>query len=215
MAKAGSKSTTLPLNDPRWWLFDRAFQYRQQQIGNDVLALDDIQRAVQSGNLPVKIEALDRRTGARVSQLLPGWFFRCQFRITGAAGAIPLHERFPWGRFDVRGQPPDIVWGRWAPRTFFVWGPKVEELWPDHVATQATAIETISTTPADPSATAMLLEPKDWFAQIRKGHSRYQRERAGAYADRLHALMEKAFAAKQVTEVWPRDTLLRRLYDKN
>src|SRR5262249_37369863 len=158
MAKAGSKFTTLPLNDPRGWLFHRALQYRQQQISNHILALEDIRPRVQSGNLPVKIEALDRRTGARVSQLLPGWFFRCQFRITGAAGAIPLHERFPWGRFDVRGQPPDIVWGRWAPRTFFVWGPKVEELWPDHVARQATASEAISTTHAETSVTDVLLD---------------------------------------------------------
>jgi hypothetical protein len=142
MAKARTKSTTLPLNDPRWWVLDRAHQYRRQQIGDDILATQDIRLAIEGDNLPTKIEAYDQRIQTRIAQLLPGWFFKCQFQIIytyrhaggGDLGAYPRRLMRRLGSDFQNLTSP----------TVFVWGPKVEELWPDHVATQATATETIS-----------------------------------------------------------------------
>jgi hypothetical protein len=140
MAKAKARST-LPLDDPRWWSFDCALQYRRRQICDDILATQDIRLAVEHDRLPAKIELYNQRIGARVSQLLPSWFFRCQFQITlfigpngNRLGAYP-HTLMRRGGWDYKNLKSP---------TFFVWRPKVEELWPERVATQAMATETIS-----------------------------------------------------------------------
>jgi hypothetical protein len=71
MAKAKAKSIALPLDDPRWWPIDRAFQYRRRQVGDDTLAVADIRLVVESQDLPTKVEAFNRLIKRRVSQCVP------------------------------------------------------------------------------------------------------------------------------------------------
>jgi hypothetical protein len=149
MAKA--KASLFPLNNPRWWVLDRVHQYRRRQIGDDVLATQDIRLAVERGDLPVKIEAYDRRTQTRIAQLLSGWFFKCQFQIIytyrhAGGGDLGAYPRLPMQYSSLGWDLRRVGWGyqNLSSPTFFVWGPKVEELWPDHVATPAVATEAIS-----------------------------------------------------------------------
>src|SRR5262245_19304349 len=126
MAKAKPKST-LPLNDPRWWVLDRAHQYRRRQIGDDVLATQDIRLAVERDDLPVKVEAYDRRTQTRIAQLLPSWFFKCQFRIIythrhAGGGDLGAYPRLPMQFSSLGWDLRRVGWGyqNLISPTFFV-----------------------------------------------------------------------------------------------
>ena len=64
------------------------------------------------------------------------------------------------------------------------------------------------------SAEPKLLKPAAWLDDTRKANPQRKNELPGAYAGRLHPLMQKAHEAKHVAKLWPLKTLLRRLYDK-
>jgi hypothetical protein len=167
MAKAKARST-LPLDDPRWWVLDRAHQYRRRQIGDDVLATQDIRLAVEYDRLPAKIELYNQRIGARVSQLLPGWFFRCQFQITlfigpnnSRLGAYP-HTLMRRGGWDYK----NLI----SP-TFFVWGPKVEELWPERVEELwPERVPLLSEVAISPPSPPPLHGTKRWIYELMQHH---------------------------------------------
>ena len=104
----------------------------------------------------------------------------------------------------------------------------VKELWPKYPLSGETPVESGAvevlpeplepervetpepTRPAEPE----LLKPAAWFDDIRKDNPQRKNELPGAYAGRLHPLMQEAHEAKHVAKLWPLKTLLRRLYDK-
>jgi hypothetical protein len=69
--------------------------------------------------------------------------------------------------------------------------------------------EALQPTEPDPKR-PKLTQPKAWLAKAREKHPRRKGETMAAYARLLHASMQTA----DVTEVWPVETLQRRLYDK-
>ena len=92
----------------------------------------------------------------------------------------------------------------------------VKELWPKSPPLPEEPLEHVEkpepepTRPAEPE----LLKPAAWFDDVRKDNPQRKNELPGAYAGRLHPLMQEAHEAKHVAKLWPLKTLLRRLYDK-
>jgi hypothetical protein len=86
----------------------------------------------------------------------------------------------------------------------------VKELWPKSPPLSGEPRERVEEQGQTKPAERELLEPKVWLAGARKDNPRRRNESPGAYATRLHALMQEA----AVTKVWSYETLLRRLYDK-
>ena len=89
-----------------------------------------------------------------------------------------------------------------------------KQLWPETPPLPGEPLDHVEKPEPEQTRAAESKSQKDWLHDTRRANPQGKNELPGAYAGRLHLLMEKAHAAKRVTKLWPLKTLLRRLYDK-
>jgi hypothetical protein len=89
-----------------------------------------------------------------------------------------------------------------------------KQLWPETPPLPGEPLDHVEKPEPEQTRAAESKSQKDWLHDTRQANPQGKNELPGAYAGRLHLLMEKAHAAKRVTKLWPLKTLLRRLYDK-
>ena len=108
----------LPLDDPRWWPWDRAIKHARQLRLNHAIADQELATAINARDVPCKMEALDPRTDPpkRVVTLLEDSFFAV-FRIEPG-----------WGKLLAVALRPDARLPH--NHVMYAWGPNIERIWP-------------------------------------------------------------------------------------
>lgn len=117
-----------PLDDPRWIPLKAAIDQRQQQTGSMPLAVTDLEKKMQSGELPWK--RIDIATGKAEYGEAAFWSEHESDVMTGF-GSVVIFRRSPerpadrprrWGDFD---HYPDQ---RLDQHVYFVWKPRLDAL---------------------------------------------------------------------------------------
>jgi hypothetical protein len=137
-AKAKKKATTarsLPLVSSNWWPGAQAILYVRERVGDRTIADTDLAAAINRLDVPIKIEALDRRTDPprKISEVLQKTFFHNYPFKAFVNGICPL----PHTPDGLRPHDKDLYTIR--PHAFFAWGPEVQRLWPASTTESNTA----------------------------------------------------------------------------
>jgi hypothetical protein len=128
-AKAKKKATTarsLPLVSPNWWPGAQVVLYVRERVGDRTIADTDLAAAINRLDVPIKIEALDRRTDPprKISEVLQKTFFH-NYPFKAFFHGVGPRPHTPDG---LRPHDRDLYTIR--PHAFFAWGPEVQRLWP-------------------------------------------------------------------------------------
>ena len=124
-AKA-QRRAKLPLNDPRWWTYDKTARYVRARMGDKVIADSDLVAAIERGDVPSKLEQVQMQYDppARRSKLLTPDFYQRDYKW------VPY-----FGQWVLTPRTDQRLLGRWA---VYFWGPKIEKIWPSAAPTTTT-----------------------------------------------------------------------------
>jgi hypothetical protein len=123
----GAGDHQLPLNSPNWWTYDKAVRYVRAQKGDKDIADVDLVTAIAKGDVPSKLEQVRMQYDppARRSKLLTPEFYQRDYKFI-------QH----WGRWMLAPRTDQRLLGSWD---IYLWGPKIEKIWPAWAAATAPA----------------------------------------------------------------------------
>jgi hypothetical protein len=123
--KRSDAGKQLSLTSPNWWLWRRAILYVREQVGADHVADFNLAAAMNSRDVRIKLEAIDRKQTPpqRISLVLDEANFFPFFKVIPNNGLLVLQLT------SERRMFPGAA--------FFAWGPDVQKIWPSTAALAA------------------------------------------------------------------------------
>ena len=195
-------------DDTRWRPIGAAYRRRFEQTENVPLSIFQVMDVLEKGELPSKEQSVV--TGQSRLLLSTEWTERVELQFL--SGGPRVVHREP--RECVIARRSQVVLLSVRGFQFFVWWPTVEKLWPavtDHIDKAARETKITPVAPDTPAADPPpKIDPQTLYAELRKKAPQQHGERIGAYATRVHKLMQAQEA--NLTSLWARGTVLRNLH---
>jgi len=126
VAKTSNNSSTIPLDDSRWWWLGETLKYCRS---HPLFRLQDLADAVDQGQVRSKVEYLDRsaRPAKRIALLLTSEYFQREAAIIPFWNTLALKDR----TVESRERRPYVL---------SFWSPDIKKFWPDRIAAEASDV---------------------------------------------------------------------------